>query len=248
MIKRLHLTYLFSITFFITNFAIAQITFDWDTNAFTNDDGTLGETIDGVNVTVGNLQGVHFEDLGNLNGTSGNVLVSDLPTDEIIFTFSSPVNVTSIQVVIAGGPTSMNIAFVPDLDSGDSTTNMSVNDSGTLVSLGWTDVTSFSVIPNSDILIGLDDLKIVSTLSTNKASFENVSFYPNPTKDVINFQNISNLKVIKVYDVLGKQILIKTPNSQSDNYIDLRDFDEGIYMVKLKTSYGEVTKKVLKQY
>ena len=54
-----------------------------------------------------------------------------------------------------------------------------------------------------------------------------LEFYPNPTNDFINFIYNGDLS-IKVYDMLGREI-IKT----NDKFIDLRNYNAGIYLFKV---------------
>ncbi|WP_397364704.1 T9SS type A sorting domain-containing protein [Olleya sp. R77988] len=81
-----------------------------------------------------------------------------------------------------------------------------------------------------------------STLSSATFDLESsITMYPNPTSDIINISSSNTIKNIEVFDFLGKRI-IKTNQSQ----IDLSSFNSGLYLVKIKTDQGEITKKVIK--
>ncbi|MDO6596399.1 T9SS type A sorting domain-containing protein [Oceanihabitans sp. 2_MG-2023] len=82
-----------------------------------------------------------------------------------------------------------------------------------------------------------------ATLSTNpNLNKENsISIYPNPTSDVINISTLNTIKNIQLFDFLGKRIL-----ESSQSQIDLSSFNSGLYILKIQTDQGEITKKVIK--
>jgi len=70
----------------------------------------------------------------------------------------------------------------------------------------------------------------------------NVAVYPNPTKGFINITNLNNASV-QVYNVIGT--LVKTENNLKGNAtIDLSQFEEGMYIIKVtegnKTGFNKV--------
>ncbi|MEJ2114454.1 MAG: T9SS type A sorting domain-containing protein [Flavobacteriaceae bacterium] len=70
--------------------------------------------------------------------------------------------------------------------------------------------------------------------------------YPNPVNNgYVNISTTQDLDAI-IYDVLGKQILSEKITS-SQNKIDVSGFNKGIYLVKLISESGQVTKKLIKQ-
>jgi uncharacterized delta-60 repeat protein len=121
----------------------------------------------------------------------------------------------------------------------------------------------YSVLQQSDrqILIGgnfttykgdnqsayLIGLKSTATLSNeNFAKNKNLfSLWPNPVHNILNL-NTSNINVlsIKIYDLQGKLIYTKEKESPS---IDVSNFSNGLYLMKLQTENGEISKKFIKQ-
>lgn len=88
---------------------------------------------------------------------------------------------------------------------------------------------------------------IWSSLLSNK-NIESVAakIYPNPVKDnFVYFSTIQNLEAI-IYNVIGKQILVKNI-SKDNNAIDVSNLAKGIYVVKLNSNRGSITKKLIKQ-
>jgi len=80
---------------------------------------------------------------------------------------------------------------------------------------------------------------------TEQSLQEAVQLYPNPVKDVlqINTENNVVVKSVRVYDVMGKQLL-KTKNV---NQIDVSGFASGLLFVKIETNQGALIKKIIKE-
>ena len=82
-------------------------------------------------------------------------------------------------------------------------------------------------------------------LSINSVELSNnISLYPNPVNDIlqINISNNIEIQNIEIYNVIGRRIL-ETKLKE----INLSQFNAGIYLLKIKTSKGVVSKKVIKQ-
>lgn len=83
-------------------------------------------------------------------------------------------------------------------------------------------------------------------LAVDDYSLSNIAIYPNPasgnslTIDVIEDVNIS------VFDILGKQVLANKV-SRNDNQIDISQLNTGMYLIRLQTDNGSVTKKFIKR-
>ncbi|WP_405570750.1 aryl-sulfate sulfotransferase [Winogradskyella sp. Asnod2-B02-A] len=67
----------------------------------------------------------------------------------------------------------------------------------------------------------------ISLLSIDDSYFSSLNVYPNPTKDVLNFD--VHVDFIEVYDLSGKKILSQT-NSEN---INLENLPNGLYIIKL---------------
>ena len=73
--------------------------------------------------------------------------------------------------------------------------------------------------------------------------------YPNPTKKILTIEGISNEKTkLTLQDNLGKIILEKTITNSgfTSEIINLEQFENGIYFIKISNSKEEITKKVVK--
>lgn len=69
-----------------------------------------------------------------------------------------------------------------------------------------------------------------------------VSIYPNPAKDVLTIEaeNISN---VTIFNSLGQRVYAEDVNA-NEHLINISGFEAGIYMVKIVTNSGEVTKRI----
>lgn len=84
-------------------------------------------------------------------------------------------------------------------------------------------------------------------LSTDNFNSHNlISMYPNPVKtNFVYFSRTQDLDVI-IYDVLGKQVKVENINPDKD-FVDISTLHNGIYLVRLISEDGQVTKKLIKQ-
>jgi len=84
------------------------------------------------------------------------------------------------------------------------------------------------------------------TLSIDNLSIASVKLYPNPTRgnDVTILSNESILA--EVYDILGKKVTQQSINANQKK-LDVSGLKNGIYIVRLKTNTGTITKKLIKQ-
>ena len=73
-----------------------------------------------------------------------------------------------------------------------------------------------------------------NVLGTNDFQVSEVSVYPNPTSDVWNIRAVSqDITSVKVYDILGKNILSLSPNA-AKVLVDGSGLHSGLYFHKLK--------------
>ncbi|MFP4846391.1 spondin domain-containing protein [Winogradskyella sp. PE311] len=88
-----------------------------------------------------------------------------------------------------------------------------------------------------------------TTLSTATSRFENkIKMFPNPNNsDSVTIFNSNVLNEIAVYDVLGKRVkLTKTStNSENKQILNIKDLNQGIYIVRLTNKNGTIGSKKL---
>lgn len=83
-------------------------------------------------------------------------------------------------------------------------------------------------------------------LSNREFSGIDYKLFPNPVSG--SFLNIKTSQILKIeiYDVLGKLILPTTVDSGSSR-IDVSQLKKGIYLIKMSSDKGSITKKLIKQ-
>ena len=82
-------------------------------------------------------------------------------------------------------------------------------------------------------------------LGTDTALMDNIKIYPNPTQGDIHLKLPGDQQVLEIelYDVLGKRIQVEYINET----LGLGTVSPGVYTLKLKTSQGELIRKIVKQ-
>jgi endonuclease I len=96
----------------------------------------------------------------------------------------------------------------------------------------------------------IDHPEYVQSIWSNLLSTKNISnldfkFYPNPLKgDILNVDTNIDLK-IEIFDILGKSIL-KQNLTNSSKQINTSNLNKGIYLIRLTSEKGSVTKKLIK--
>jgi hypothetical protein len=74
-----------------------------------------------------------------------------------------------------------------------------------------------------------------------------LSIYPNPTNDFINFDIVNtHIQTIIISDLTGKNIIEETVLKENQR-IDLSDMQRGIYLLTIKTDNKTLTKKIVKE-
>ena len=70
-----------------------------------------------------------------------------------------------------------------------------------------------------------------------------INLFPNPARNQVNITSGSNIMEVAVYNVAGQQVYRHTPENQN-HIINLNDFNNGIYMVRILTPEGLKTLKL----
>jgi len=82
----------------------------------------------------------------------------------------------------------------------------------------------------------------------NVESFTQLAFdyYPNPTRNLITVNANSIINSIELYDVQGRVLITKTTN-ENQAIVDISNYSNGIYFLKVISANGEKTKKIVKE-
>ncbi|MCU6767782.1 T9SS type A sorting domain-containing protein [Barnesiella propionica] len=110
-----------------------------------------------------------------------------------------------------------------------------------------------SVCPNntlrSAVIVEDSQVETLPTFLINEAEtvyYDKVRLYPNPTSGIVNIitsDGVSQVKTISIYDVTGK--LLKNYMNFTENRLDLFGFNDGMYFLKIRTSLGLTTHKII---
>jgi len=92
----------------------------------------------------------------------------------------------------------------------------------------------------------IDDISIVSTLSTEKFTASKVNMYPNPVKNTLTIEAKSTIQKVSIYNVLGQDVLAANPKSNSAT-LQTSELKKGVYMVKTQINGAISTSKFLKE-
>lgn len=91
-----------------------------------------------------------------------------------------------------------------------------------------------------------DDVQFGALLGVDDFDVTSFKAFPNPTQNNWEIKSNQVISSIQIFDILGKQVLSLTPNSQ-DATIDGSDFASGIYIAKINSSNGQKTMRLVKQ-
>lgn len=84
------------------------------------------------------------------------------------------------------------------------------------------------------------------TLGTNDLDLASLKYYPNPVDSELTISYKDVIKLVEVYDILGKQIKTQKFDS-NDVRLDVSSLSSGTYMVKVNTNSGSQFIKIVKK-
>jgi len=82
-----------------------------------------------------------------------------------------------------------------------------------------------------------------TTLSVDKNEFGDTQLYPNPVNDVLHISYQESINSVQIFDMTGKQVL---QVKNSTRTIDVSQLKASIYILKIMTDNGVLTKKLIK--
>jgi hypothetical protein len=95
----------------------------------------------------------------------------------------------------------------------------------------------------------LNNYFVISAAATTKELAENTTkIFPNPAKNLLNIESENNITCIQIFDMMGKEILNKISEKQTQNLqLDLIEIriPKGIYFIKVQSLEGYVTQKLI---
>ena len=76
---------------------------------------------------------------------------------------------------------------------------------------------------------------------------ENISIFPNPTKNILNVESTSLIKEIELVNPLGLALFRNNAINSYNCQLNLDNYPTGTYLIKVLTNSGQATKKVIKE-
>jgi hypothetical protein len=96
--------------------------------------------------------------------------------------------------------------------------------------------------------VSTSPITTISALATNDFESGNnaIKVYPNPTTGIVRISSPENATIdkIEIVDILGKTVSVKTANTSQ---IDISEFSNGIYILKIHSGKSVFQKKIMKQ-
>ncbi|MDY8136249.1 T9SS type A sorting domain-containing protein [Aquimarina sp. 2201CG5-10] len=89
---------------------------------------------------------------------------------------------------------------------------------------------------NYDPFLNIEDVALDSN---------NITFYPNPAKNSINFSVEEKLQTVKVFSLDGKLVL--SQNLQENSTVNISKLSKGTYILNIKTLQGVTSRKLIKE-
>jgi large repetitive protein len=166
--------------------------------------------------------------------TSGAVVYT------ITATATGPGTITPSGAVVVNAGANQEFTFTPTTST-DSIAAITVDDLPVTTANSYTFST---VVANHTI-----DVRFSSVGIEENDLAKLVSIYPNPTSSYVELSiNETQLQVkeCKVFDIYGKLLKV-VPVSNDHTRIDVSDFAAGVYMIRLDSEMGTITKKFVKK-
>ena len=82
-----------------------------------------------------------------------------------------------------------------------------------------------------------------TVLSLEDFNASSITLYPNPTTNYITIDTKAIVETVEIYSISGKRVL---QTSQTQN-ISTQQLEKGIYIIKIQTDYGQITKRMIKR-
>jgi len=89
-----------------------------------------------------------------------------------------------------------------------------------------------------------DDFICVLYTNVNEISEVMTQVYPNPAKDLVNINSGSSINRITVINYVGQVVYDVEVSNQTKVELNVAGYEAGVYMVKIATTEGTVTKRV----
>jgi len=89
----------------------------------------------------------------------------------------------------------------------------------------------------------INDTTSVSVKEDKELKDIEINIYPNPASGLIFINSTSKIENVEIFDYTGKLLSSQIPNSKTYQ-INVSQFKTGLYIVKIETSKGILSKRV----
>ena len=183
---------------------------------------------------------------GDASGTI-NPLDITMDADKTVTANFSPIQRTLTINTANGSVTASPNPVNGTYDNGTVVTLTATPDSGYQFD-SWSGDVSGST---NQITITMDADKTVTatfsvTLGVNEEQFKiPFKLYPNPVKDVLHIDSEEDVKKIKIYNAIGREVVII--KSFEEDTINVADLSQGIYFMIIETESGKGVRRFIKK-
>ncbi|MFD2822862.1 T9SS type A sorting domain-containing protein [Lacinutrix iliipiscaria] len=172
-----------------------------------------------------------------LGDGSKDVFQFNLPPGQSILAHTSGQQIDLVSFQITNNPTSGEMYFLLNSDP------IAMGAGGVLDSFYNSNIDATSTQDYfSSPAAGLDSF-MFSTLTVEDITLDNASIqiYPNPTSELINISSSYQIQSTQLFDITGKRVL----ETKQTNQIRVNQLPVGVYLLKVYTSNGHLTKKII---
>jgi len=203
------------------------------------------------NQSISNLTGLeYFTNLTLLNCSANSISSLDVSYNlNLIGLFANDVLITELDVTLNTALTQLT-----GLNNVLRSLNVANGNNSNIVNFDFVNNPNLTCIEVDDVAYSTTnwtvDIDAIASFSTNCSTTTgikrltnkiNLSVYPNPVTSQLNIETAATIESIAIYDLLGK--LIQTENT---THFSVQNLENGVYLLKIKTNKGLVSKQFIK--
>lgn len=190
----------------------------------------------------------HFNGTVTIDANSEGLLALELPLESNQFENQGAPwewwSLTDLQQLVAAVNASTGGSY--DANAIHQNGLMSNPDMSKTKALAYIDSIQGYLHPRLMLAMGIGDTAFVGEEELGFSS-SIVNVYPNPATASVQFNAVGNVSIdkIEMYDLTGKAVLPEVSVNGSYYFIDLGSFDSGMYIVRMHTSAGVQTERLV---
>jgi hypothetical protein len=141
-----------------------------------------------------------------------------------------------------------NTFFVPSATTATGNAGLNVGELDFIMATG-TGNTVAGIFVFDNITLKFSATDTLLGVENNSLESSTFSVYPNPSKDFVYISNAENasLKSVEISNLNGRVVKNVELNNVSEAEINISDLSTGIYLIKMVSDKGIITKKLVKQ-